>query len=107
MEPKRSWRDGNLKNILSCHNENPRGLTHLVKWKHQRPSWQLEGDLKGQEKVLLDFHAAHPNKPGPPAWVKKSLPPPPINAPAPERRRSDRLRLFMGSGACLLHQLFM
>jgi transposase InsO family protein len=55
-------------NVLDCHNEA--GLQYLVKWKHHPATWQPAGDLRGQDEVLLRYHAANPDKPGPPRWVK-------------------------------------
>ena len=56
--------------ILNCHNDYG-GLQYLVKWKHHAPSWQPAADLKGQDNVVLEYHAANPGKPGPPTWVKR------------------------------------
>ncbi|KAJ6437919.1 reverse transcriptase [Purpureocillium lavendulum] len=67
--------------ILDCRNKD--GLQYLVKWKHHAPSWQPASDLKGQDDTLLEFHREHPDKPGPPTWVKK---------PPAQPRRSLRLR---------------
>ena len=65
-----------FEEIQDVHDEDRKaGLTYLVKWRHHRPSWQPQQDLKGQEEVLYRFHQAHPNKPRPPAfvtaWAKK------------------------------------
>lgn len=68
--------DGNVtdtwefEKILDVHNEDPKGLTYLIKWKyHDEPSWQLEDDLKGAKATVRRFHNANPNKPGPPNWA--------------------------------------
>ena len=55
--------------ILDCHNED--GLHYHIAWKHHAPSWQPAKDLKGQDAALLEYHMKNPDKPGPPAWVKK------------------------------------
>ena len=65
-EPAEKWM---FEKILDNHNED--GLHYLIKWKHHPASWQPAHDLKGQDEVLLKYHTAHPEKPGPPAWVKK------------------------------------
>ena len=66
--------------LLDCHNEAR--LHYLVKWRYHKPTWQPASDLKGQDEALLEFHKQHPDKPGPPSWVKKR----------PSVRRSPRLR---------------
>jgi len=58
-----------FESILDCHNKN--GLHYLVKWKHYKPTWQPAADLKGNDETLLEFHEMHPDKPGPPRWVRK------------------------------------
>jgi hypothetical protein len=67
-ESEERWEFGN---ILDCHNEQ--GLQYLVKWKNHPASWQPAKDLEGQDEVFLRYHAANPNKPGPPRWVKVPL----------------------------------
>jgi hypothetical protein len=57
--------------ILDCWRHPKEGLQYQVKWKHHKPSWQPAADLKGNNRIILNFHAANPNKPGPPTWVKK------------------------------------
>jgi hypothetical protein len=57
-----------FEKLLDCHNKQ--GLHYLVKWKHHAPSWQPASDLKGQDKVIFDFHNKHPDKPGPPPWAR-------------------------------------
>jgi hypothetical protein len=57
--------------LLDCHNDYG-SLQYLVKWKHHAPTWQPATDLKGQDEVILEFHRTHPNKPGPPSWVKRT-----------------------------------
>ncbi|KAI0994647.1 hypothetical protein K3495_g13534 [Podosphaera aphanis] len=44
----------------------PVKITYLVKWKHQKSTWQIANDLKGQENAILRFHETYSNKPGPP-----------------------------------------
>jgi hypothetical protein len=58
-----------FEKLLDSHNQA--GLQYLVKWKHHPPSWQPASDLRGQDRALLDYHYRHPNKPGPPPWVKQ------------------------------------
>ncbi|KAI0992972.1 hypothetical protein K3495_g15212 [Podosphaera aphanis] len=59
--------------ILDSHNDLGKGIiTYQVKWKHQKPTWQVATDLKGQEEAILKFHERYPEKPGPPSWVKIS-----------------------------------
>jgi hypothetical protein len=58
-----------FEDLLDCHDED--GLHYLVKWKHHAPSWQPAADLKGQDQIILSFHQRHPDKPEPPAWVKR------------------------------------
>ena len=75
--------DGNIQDewrfekILDVHDEDKEtsGLTYLVKWKHyDEPTWQPEEDLKDCKEVLKLFHDKHPEKPGPPDWVKAKRP---------------------------------
>jgi hypothetical protein len=58
-----------FEDLLDSHNK--KGLQYLIKWKHHALSWQPAADLKGQDKVILEFHRKNPSKPGPPTWVKK------------------------------------
>ncbi|KAI0992875.1 hypothetical protein K3495_g15309 [Podosphaera aphanis] len=59
--------------ILDSHDDLGKGIiTYQVKWKHQKPTWQVATDLKGQEEAILKFHERYPEKPGPPSWVKIS-----------------------------------
>lgn len=58
-----------FEDLLDCHNNG--GLHYLIKWRHHAPSWQPAKDLKGQDEVILEFHARCPDKPGPPRWVKR------------------------------------
>jgi hypothetical protein len=60
--------------LLDCHDENPKQLTYLVKWKHHPASWQLASDLKGQENVVAKFHSEHPDKPGPRRRARRRIP---------------------------------
>ena len=57
--------------LLDCYKHNTDGLMYHVKWKYHPPSWQPAKDLKGQDEALLNFHRNHPDKPGPPRWVKR------------------------------------
>lgn len=57
--------------LLDCHNDYG-DLQYLVKWKYHAPTWQPATDLKGQDEVIQKFHSAHPDKPGPPSWVKSA-----------------------------------
>jgi hypothetical protein len=75
-----------FESLLDCHNED--GLHYLVKWRHHPPSWQPAKDLRGQDDALLDFHRQHPDKPGPPSWVKKKK----LQLTTTAPRRSSRLR---------------
>ena len=59
-----------FETLLDCHNDYG-NLQYLIKWKHHAPTWQPAMDLKGQDEVILEFHRTHPDKPGPPSWVKK------------------------------------
>ena len=62
-----------FEKILDVHDEDKEesGLTYLVKWKYyNEPTWQPEADLKGCKDILKRFHAANPDKPGPPAWLQ-------------------------------------
>ncbi|KAI0993085.1 hypothetical protein K3495_g15099 [Podosphaera aphanis] len=37
--------------ILDAHDDSgPGEITYLVKWKHQKPTWQIAADLKGQNE---------------------------------------------------------
>jgi hypothetical protein len=58
-----------FEKILDCHNED--GLHYRLKWRHHKPTWQPAKDLRGQDEAILEFHRQNPDKPGPPAWVKK------------------------------------
>ena len=79
-----------FEGLLDCHNED--GLHYLVKWRHQAASWQPAADLRGNDKVLLDFHAKHPTKPDPPSWVKKARALLAPTRPRHSARLSARLR---------------
>ena len=81
-----------FESLLDCHDEA--GLHYLVKWRHQAPTWQPADDLKGQDKVILEFHNKYPSKPGPPSWVRrrKQPTPQPQAASVVPPRRSPRLR---------------
>lgn len=79
-----------FSSLLDCHNDD--GLHYLVKWRYHAPTWQPAIDLKGQDRALLEFHAANPEKPGPPTWCKKPRTREPVAAQAESRRRSPRLR---------------
>jgi hypothetical protein len=69
-EPTEKWE---FVDLLDVHNED--GYHYLVKWRHQPATWQPAADLKGQDEAIMRFHAAYPEKPGPPSWVKrKSIP---------------------------------
>jgi hypothetical protein len=61
-----------FEKLLDCHNED--GLHYLVKWRYHAQTWQPAEDLKGQDKIILEFHRTHPRKPGPPSWVKQTQP---------------------------------
>ncbi|ESZ91789.1 hypothetical protein SBOR_7827 [Sclerotinia borealis F-4128] len=63
-EPVQKWV---FEGVLDNHDED--GHHYLVQWKHYAPTWQPAKDLKGNEKVLVEYHRLHPEKPGPPAWV--------------------------------------
>jgi hypothetical protein len=71
--------DGNItdkwefEKILDVHDEqmDEHGLTYCIKWKHHdEETWEPEECLKGCERALLKFHKQHPEKPGPPDWVR-------------------------------------
>ena len=81
-----------FESLLDCHDEA--GLHYLVKWRHHAPTWQPADDLKGQDKVILEFHNKYPSKPGPPSWVRrrKQPTPQPQAASVVPPRRSPRLR---------------
>ena len=68
-----------FETLLDCHNDYG-DLQYLVKWKYHAPTWQPATDLKGQDKVILEFYRIYLGKPGPPLWVKG----------APTVRRSAR-----------------
>ncbi len=61
-----------FEKILDCHDED--GLNYLIKWKHHAATWQPATDLKGNDAALLDFHARHPGKPGPPPGSRNRSP---------------------------------
>lgn len=44
---------------------------YLVQWRGHPPSWQPAGDLRGCDDAIWQFHDAHPELPGPPAWVRR------------------------------------
>jgi hypothetical protein len=67
-EPTVKWE---FEAILDCWKHPKNGLQYLVKWKYHRPSWQPAADLKGNNDIIIEFHNAHPNKPGPPSWTRK------------------------------------
>ena len=69
--------------LLDCYKHNTDGLMYHVKWKHHPPSWQPDSTPERlspssrptrrsrQDEALLNFHRNHPDKPGPPRWVKR------------------------------------
>ena len=54
-----------FETLLDCHNEDPKELQYLIKWKDHAATWQPASDLKGQEEVVRKFHENYPNKPKP------------------------------------------
>jgi hypothetical protein len=93
-----------FESLLDCHNKD--GYHYLIKWRYHAPTWQPADDLRGQEKVILDFHKNHPNKPGPPGWVKRRYQPPaapatPSPTETPALRRSHRLRRLVHGFRCV------
>lgn len=45
---------------------------YQVKWTgHEEATWQPATDLRGCDDDIWDFHDAHPELPGPPAWVAR------------------------------------
>ncbi|KAI1004407.1 hypothetical protein K3495_g3801 [Podosphaera aphanis] len=63
-----------ITDILDSHDDLSKSIiTYQVKWKHQKPTWQVATDLKGQEEAILKFHERYPEKPGPPSWVKYQI----------------------------------
>jgi hypothetical protein len=55
-----------FEKILDVHNEDPRGLTYEIKWRHHKDTtWQLEDELKGCERAVQRFHELNPRKPAP------------------------------------------
>ena len=80
-----------FERILDCHNDYGDGNHYSVKWKHHAPTWQPAKDLKGQDEALWEFHRQNPNKPGPPAWVRRPRELA-TETPTPGPRRSTRLQ---------------
>jgi len=79
-----------FEKILDVHNEDPRGLTYEIKWRHHKDTtWQLEDDLKGCERAVQRFHELNPRKPGPPAWAQDSQGGPPHRRARPRRSRNQ------------------
>ena len=75
-----------FEKILDVHNEDPKGLTYEIKWRHHKDTtWQLEDDLKGCERAVQRFHELNPGKPGPPVWAQNS---PPHRRARPRRSRN-------------------
>src|SRR6266478_355894 len=66
-EPVEKWE---FEKLLDCHNEA--SLHYLIKWQHHTPTWQPAKDLRGQNKIILDFHRKNPSKPDPPPLVKRT-----------------------------------
>jgi transposase InsO family protein len=73
-----------FEDLLDCYVHDEDGHQYLVKWRYQEASWQPADDLRGQDEAILKYHARHPEKPQPPAWVKR-----PVQSTQP--RRSARL----------------
>ncbi|RAL62606.1 hypothetical protein DID88_004453 [Monilinia fructigena] len=93
-EPVQKWI---FEGVIDNHNED--GHHYLVKWKHYAPTWQPAADLKGNEKLLAEYHRTYPEKPGPPRWVLDDPEAKAILSPTLERsekvqgvRRSTRER---------------
>lgn len=84
-EPVEKWE---FIDLLDVHNQD--GHHYLVKWKHQKPSWQPAADLKGQNDAVARFHRANPHKCPPPAWVKMSTTTSPQARRGPGRPRKER-----------------
>ena len=59
-----------FEDILDSRIDPQDGLQYRVKWAYHRPTWQPASDLKGNDGVLVDYHTSHPEKPGPPSWVR-------------------------------------
>jgi hypothetical protein len=60
-----------FESILDCGKADNGRWQYLVKWVGYEPSWQPATDLRGCDDAIWDFHKAHPDKPGPPAWVSR------------------------------------
>ncbi|RAL62902.1 hypothetical protein DID88_004743 [Monilinia fructigena] len=93
-EPVQKWI---FEGVIDNHNED--GHHYLVKWKHYAPTWQPAADLKGNEKLLAEYHRTYPEKPGPPRRVLDDPEAKAILSPTLERsekvqgvRRSTRER---------------
>jgi hypothetical protein len=63
------WR---FEDILDYGKADNGRWQYLVKWEgYDTPTWQPATDLRGCDDAIWRFHDAHPDHPGPPAWVKK------------------------------------
>lgn len=62
-----------FKSILDYEQNTETGRWwYLVEWDNSGPpTWQPVSDLKGCDDQIWAYHDAHPEKPGPPAWVSR------------------------------------
>jgi transposase InsO family protein len=65
------WR---FDRILDCGKADNGRWQYLVKWEgYEGPTWQPASDLKGCDDALEEFHRDHPDRPRPPAGVRRGL----------------------------------
>jgi transposase InsO family protein len=94
-EEVQEWR---FEEILDYGKADNGRWQYLVKWEgFDNPTWQPATDMRGCDDAIWEFHDAHPDKPGPPAWVPKRKKTRPSREPrtqestaGPQLRRSPR-----------------
>jgi len=62
------WR---FKSLLDCGKADNGRWQYLVEWDGHDPTWQPATDLRGCDDAIWAYHDAHPEAPGPPAWVQR------------------------------------
>ena len=62
------WR---FKSLLDCGKADNGRWQYLVEWDGHDPTWQPATDLRGCDDAIWAYHDAHPEAPGPPAWVRR------------------------------------
>jgi hypothetical protein len=67
-EEVQEWRFNSLLDYGKADNGR---WQYLVEWDGHEPTWQPATDLRGCDDAIWAYHDAHPEAPGPPAWVRR------------------------------------